>query len=175
MATGPYLSCPMEARSIRPDYELTDPPSGADQLRISYRVGGTIVAIRNSAGTINHVAFDHLGSVAALWGTGGSYIANSTSRFDPFGNFRTTPTGTNPSSTDQGYTGHRHNNTGTYDLGLIYMNARYYVPEVGRFVSPDTIVPDPSDPQSFNRYTYGLNSPVNYTDPTGHMHTDGCE
>jgi hypothetical protein len=42
------------------------------------------------------------------------------------------------------------NNTGTYDLGLIYMNARYYLPEVGRFISPDTLVPDPGNPQSHN-------------------------
>jgi hypothetical protein len=48
------------------------------------------------------------------------------------------------------------------------MNARYYLPEVGRFISPDTIVPEPGNPQSYNRYAYVLNSPVNYTDPTGH-------
>jgi RHS repeat-associated protein len=46
-----------------------------------------------------------------------------------------------PSIPDRGFTGHRQNTTGTYDLGLIYMNARYYVPEVGRFVSPNTLVP----------------------------------
>jgi RHS repeat-associated protein len=56
----------------------------------------------------------------------------------------------------------------SYDLGLIYMNARYYLPEVGRFISPDTLVPDPGNPQSHNRYAYVLNSPVNYTDPSGH-------
>jgi murein DD-endopeptidase MepM/ murein hydrolase activator NlpD len=48
------------------------------------------------------------------------------------------------------------------------MNARYYLPEVGRFISPDTIVPEPKNPQSYNRYSYVQNSPVNYTDPTGH-------
>lgn len=48
------------------------------------------------------------------------------------------------------------------------MNARYYLPEVGRFISPDTIVPNPSNPQSYNRYSYVLNSPLNLTDPTGH-------
>jgi RHS repeat-associated protein len=65
--------------------------------------------------------------------------------------------------------GHRHNNTGTYDLGLIYMNARTYLPEVGRFISPDTLVPNPGNSQSHNRYSYVLNSPVNYTDPSGHL------
>jgi hypothetical protein len=48
------------------------------------------------------------------------------------------------------------------------MNARYYLPEVGRFASPDTLVPDPGNPQSFNRYSYALNSPTNFIDPSGH-------
>ena len=61
-----------------------------------------------------------------------------------------------------------HNNTGSHDIDLIYMNARYYLPEVGRFISPDTIVPEPGNPQSFNRYSYVNDNPVNYTDPSGH-------
>jgi hypothetical protein len=48
------------------------------------------------------------------------------------------------------------------------MNARYYLPSAGRFISPDTIVPDPTNPQQFNRYTYVLNNPLRFTDPTGH-------
>jgi RHS repeat-associated protein len=95
-------------------------------------------------------------------------VPNSLSHFDPFGNFRTPPTGSNPTITNHGYTGHRHNNTGNDNLGLIYMNARYYLPEVGRFISPDTIVPEPGNPQSFNRHAYSANNPVKYNDPSGH-------
>lgn len=36
-------------------------------------------------------------------------------------------------------------------------------------------MPDPTNPQQFNRYTYSLNNPVRYTDPTGHRPSDGCE
>jgi len=53
------------------------------------------------------------------------------------------------------------------------MNARYYMPLVGRFISPDTLVPEPGNPQSFNRYVYVLNSPMNYTDPSGHRPASG--
>jgi len=35
--------------------------------------------------------------------------------------------------------------------------------------SPDTIVPDPGDPQALNRYSYVLNNPLRYTDPTGRL------
>ena len=97
-------------------------------------------------------------------------MANSLARFDPFGNYRTLPS-TNPGTTNHGFTGHRHNNTGAYptlNVGLIYMNARYYLPEIGRFISADSIVPEPGNPQSYNRYSYSYNNLVNYTDSSGH-------
>ena len=102
-------------------------------------------------------------------------MTGSKARYDPFGTFTTATPGSNPSISSRGFTGHRHNNTGTHNLGLIYMNARYYMPEIGRFISPDTIVPEPANPQSFNRYSYVLNSPMNYTDPSGHAESSGCE
>jgi RHS repeat-associated protein len=51
---------------------------------------------------------------------------------------------------------------------LYYYNTRYYDPLIGGFISPDTIVPLPSNPQSFNRYSYCLNNPLKYIDPSGH-------
>ena len=43
---------------------------------------------------------------------------------------------------------------------------------LNRFASADTIVPDPANPQSFNRYSYVLNNPVNLIDPSGHSYCD---
>jgi RHS repeat-associated protein len=54
------------------------------------------------------------------------------------------------------------------DIGLYYYNARYYAPYINRFISADTIIPDPTNPQSFNRYSYVLNNPLRFVDPTGH-------
>jgi hypothetical protein len=51
-------------------------------------------------------------------------------------------------------------------------NARFYDPALGRFVSADTIVPDPGDPQDLNRYAYVSNNPCRYTDPSGHCGAD---
>jgi RHS repeat-associated protein len=68
--------------------------------------------------------------------------------------------------TDRQFTGQQE----MADLGGIYSyNARFYSPTLGRFLSADTVVPAPSDPQQLNRYTYVLNNPIRYTDPTGHM------
>ncbi len=54
------------------------------------------------------------------------------------------------------------------ETGLMYYGARYYNPKLGRFITPDTIIPNPARPQSLNRYSYCENNPVNFTDPTGH-------
>jgi hypothetical protein len=45
---------------------------------------------------------------------------------------------------------------------------------VGRFLTADTVVPNSQNPQSFNRFSYTLNDPINLIDPSGHMPTDGC-
>lgn len=42
------------------------------------------------------------------------------------------------------------------------------MPGIGRFASADTIVPSPTNPQQFNRYTYVLGNPIAFFDPTGH-------
>ena len=56
-----------------------------------------------------------------------------------------------------------------FDTGLIYYHARYYDPSIGRFLSPDSMIPGGgSDPQQVNRYAYVSNNPINYSDPTGH-------
>ncbi len=52
--------------------------------------------------------------------------------------------------------------------GLYYYGARYYDPELGRFIQPDTIAPSLDNPQSLNRYTYCGNNPINNIDPSGH-------
>ncbi|MCA9995467.1 MAG: hypothetical protein KDE56_06965, partial [Anaerolineales bacterium] len=60
----------------------------------------------------------------------------------PFGEYRGAKPQTNPAVSDRGFTGHKHNDY----VGLVYMNARYFVPGIGRFASADTIIPDPMNP-----------------------------
>jgi len=163
-----------------PEYEKTVPTSGASTERSSYYLAGQLIGVwvrvGAGAGTLYYAFADRLGSVAGYYKVDDQFLSNSLARYDPYGVYRTEPPASvNPDISDRGYTGHRMNNTGTNDLGLIYMNARYYLPEIGRFISADSIVPDPSNPQSYNRYTYVLNDPINSSDPTGHMETSGCD
>lgn len=53
------------------------------------------------------------------------------------------------------------------DTGLLYMQARYYDPRIGRFLSQDPVGFVTVNPISFNRYAYGNNNPYKYTDPDG--------
>jgi RHS repeat-associated protein len=93
--------------------------------------------------------------------TTGSSASSQT--FTPWG----APRSGSVSATKRNYTGQYRD-----DTGLLYYHARYYDPVLGRFISPDTLVPDPTDPQDLNRYTYAKNNPMRYNDPTGHSGAD---
>ena len=52
---------------------------------------------------------------------------------------------------------------------LYYFNARHYDPELARFVSADTVIPEEDFSQSWNRYMYTRGNPITYKDPSGHI------
>jgi RHS repeat-associated protein len=54
------------------------------------------------------------------------------------------------------------------ETGLYYYGSRYYDPQLGRFIQPDTLIPNPFDPQAYDRYAYVRDNPLRYVDPTGH-------
>ncbi len=54
-------------------------------------------------------------------------------------------------------------------LGLYDYNARFYDPQLGRFLQPDPLVPELGHPQAFNRYAYVYNNPLRYVDDGGHL------
>jgi RHS repeat-associated protein len=55
------------------------------------------------------------------------------------------------------------------DLGLVHMNGRIYWALIGRFLSADQVVQDATYLQCYNRYSYCLNNPLRYTDPSGYI------
>ena len=61
---------------------------------------------------------------------------------------------------------------GIYDeeTGLYYLNARYYDPETGRFISQDSYRGKIDDPNQWHLYAYCANNPINYVDPSGHIY-----
>jgi RHS repeat-associated protein len=129
--------------------------------RVTYRFNGQQVAVREDV-TLTFVYGDHLGSASLTADASGAKVSEV--RYYPYGEVRFS-SGSLPS--ERTFTGQRAENVGTVG-NLMDYGARFYAPTLGRFISPDTIIPKPSDPQSINRYTYVLNRPLTGNDPDGH-------
>ncbi|MFZ5909215.1 MAG: RHS repeat domain-containing protein [Chloroflexota bacterium] len=104
---------------------------------------------------------DHLGSLLAV--TDASGTLTSQQRYLPFGQVRADAGAI--TQTDFGYTFQRS----LPETGLMDYDARFYLPALGRFSQPDTLVPGAGNPQEWNKYSYTLNNPIRYNDPTGHF------
>ncbi|WP_440948224.1 DUF2341 domain-containing protein [Methanosarcina sp. T3] len=103
---------------------------------------------------------DHIGSTSLMVDENGLEIERTD--YFPYGQVRS------GGLEKYGFTGQEND----ADTGLMYYGARYYSPEYRVFVQPDTMLPDPYNPQALNRYSYVLNNPVKYTDPSGHIPVD---
>ena len=113
---------------------------------------GSWLAITNSAGTVtNRYSYDAWGRPrnVADWLLKPVTISNLKDMQPRF---------------DRGYTGHEM----ICGFGLINMNGRLYDPYLQRFLSPDKHVQAPGNAQNYNRYSYCLNNPLMYTDPSGY-------
>ncbi|WP_338263266.1 RHS repeat-associated core domain-containing protein [Corallococcus caeni] len=119
-----------------------------------------------SAPKTTYLHTDALGSVATLSDEMGGVTEQL--RYEPFGGRRLAQSLANPvvrgtSGVRQGFTGHEHEE----ELGLINMKGRIYEPSLGRFLSPDRLLPGQAPSQALNRYSYVLNNPLKYVDPSG--------
>jgi len=119
---------------------------------------GALARYSNNAVTYLHP--DHLGSANA--GTTASGTIAWRERYTPFGE---EIVGNAANDNQAGFTGHIKDSA----TGLNYMQARYFDPTIGRFLSIDPMdfMSSGYDPGYFNRYMYTMNNPINATDPTG--------
>jgi len=120
--------------------------------RENYYLGSQLVA-HQGAGEKKYIHPDVLGGTAA---TTNAAKSPERTRYAPYGS----AWGHTPKN-EIGYTGHKQDS----DTGLVYMQARYYDPVIGRFYSNDPV--GFRDVHSFNRYAYANNNPYRYTDPNG--------
>jgi len=61
--------------------------------------------------------------------------------------------------------------TGQYEeasINLMWYGSRWYDPALGRFISPDSVVPDKGNPQGLDRYAYVANNPISRVDESSH-------
>lgn len=123
---------------------------------------------------LTHIFNDHLGSVDVITDAGG-FLEQSMS-FDPWGHRRNNETLVNLSVlelitfdreiTTRGFTGHEMLDK----VGLIHMNGRIYDARLARFMQADPFVQAATNTQSYNRYSYAWNNPLNAIDPSGFVH-----
>jgi RHS repeat-associated protein len=152
-----------------PGYEkVVTPDSTWESCFISSPYGAEAVIVKK--GTIERLYYiekDHLGSIVGLISSTGSYVERHS--YDPWGR-RRNPTNWSfdnvPESklTSWGYTGQEHLDM----FGLINMNGRMYDPVIGRFLNLDPIIQNPFSSQDYNNYSYCINNPLRYIDPSGY-------
>jgi len=138
-------------------------------------LGGVALATYYPATSVQQVSYllkDHVGSIHSVLDEGGLITARM--HFSPFGERQDANWQTPLDSflyaplnelTTRGFTGHEHLDS----VGIIHMNGRIYDAKLGRFLQADPIVQAPKNGQSLNRYSYVLNNPLGYTDPSGYF------
>ena len=118
---------------------------------------GSVIAITDINGNLKEaLAYDAWGSRRNVAGAPVSVASTATSQVTE-------------QTDDVGYTGQEMIDA----LELVHLNARVYDPLISRFLSGDSYVVDPANGQNFSRYTYVLNNPVRYSDPSGFGACDG--
>jgi len=121
-----------------------------------YYADGQRIAMKDNEGEVSYLYGDQLGSVSVVADSSGNLVSRT--YYEPWGEIRDTE-GTSP--TDYAYTGQKQ------EGDIYFYNARWYDPQLGRFMQADTIVPIAQGTQAFDRYAYVNNNPMRYTDPSG--------
>jgi RHS repeat-associated protein len=124
-----------------------------------YYAGTQRIALRSN-GVVNYLLGDHLGSTTLTTSATGTVISEL--RYKAWGEVRYA-SGTTP--TKYTFTGQY---SYTADFGLMFYNARWYDSSLGRFAQADSIIPQGQGVQAWDRYAYSNNSPIMYSDPSGH-------
>lgn len=130
-----------------------------------YTTAGANITTAATARQLRYYTKDRLGSTIAVTNETGAVLERQF--YDPWGQRRN---GNGTASTTLRSLDHRYGYTEHEmidAIGLVHMNGRVYDPLIGRFMSADPTIPDPTDGQNYNRYSYVLNNPNVYTDPSG--------
>ncbi len=135
------------------------------RTREFYYLDGGVIVVREQNGAVKpYISFsDHQGSILSVFDKNGKNVFKAD--YDVWGQQTVK---TNTIGLRRGYTGHEM----LPEFGIINMNGRLYDPVLGRFFSPDPFVQFLGSPQGYNRYSYCLNNPLRYTDPSGQIATE---
>lgn len=126
-----------------------------------YYLDGDVIVIRQNGTVHAYQSFkDNLGSILSVIDENGSKVFSA--EYDAWGKQTVS---VNTISLIRGYGGHEMLN----EFNLINMNGRVYDPVLGRFLSPDKYIQEGDNSQNYNSYSYCLNNPLKYADPSGNV------
>lgn len=153
---------------------VTNAPLGSETFKLFYIAGSQAVAMRiltasNGTGAVFYIHTDHLGSTSKVTNSARQVV--QALYYEPYGKVRIPVSEPNSQLNNRTFTGQYRESAGAMG-SLMHYGARFYSPWLGRFLSADTLVPEPGNPQALNRYTYTYGNPVNFVDPTGHFTDD---
>jgi RHS repeat-associated protein len=121
--------------------------------------GGARIARRDASGNVNYYFADQIGSTRTLTDATGHLCYDAD--FYPFGGERT------PYLNTCGQTYKFADMERDSETQNDHTMFRYYASNTGRWLSPDPLGGDVTNPQSLNRYAYAMNNPANFIDPQG--------
>jgi RHS repeat-associated protein len=119
---------------------------------------GIRIAKINPDSTVHYFLSDHQGSTRKILDA--SRVEQYSVDYEPFGKPYAT---SGPKPDPHKYTMEKRDDP----TGLVYLRARQYDPDIGRFVSADPVLGKLSSPQTANRYAYVANNPLRFSDPSG--------
>ncbi|KAF7787651.1 hypothetical protein PRUB_a5334 [Pseudoalteromonas rubra] len=163
-ASGEFANQHYVRRSINGDAVQTYHPNGQASLQWLFTDHqGSVVAITDYAGKLlKRFSYDVFGKQSEIVrppSSDASYTHWSTASLGIF---------TRVPANSRSYTGHEPITLGG-DNRIIHMNGRIYDADTGRFMQADPVVQAPNNLQNYNAYTYVLNNPLSYTDPSGYL------
>jgi RHS repeat-associated protein len=168
------------ARGASLFYEQESTTAGGVRKKVYLSAGGQTIGVlvfdgSNALVDTQYWHKDHLGSLTAVTNTAGAVVERLA--YEPFGKRRNANGTTDPDgtlagvTTARGFTEHEQLD----EVALINMNGRIYDPAISRFLSADPGIQAPQFMQDYNRYSYTVNNPLAFFDPSGYDIAVDCD
>jgi len=141
---------------------LLPPPRATRTITVTKTI--TTKTVPNEVRYYYHM--NHLGGVNIVTNDSGVIVAQR--QYKPYGEMYENQGSVGVSTLPFAFDGERQDGASS----LYYFNARFYNPLLGRFLTADTQIHNPTVPQALNRYSFAGGNPIRYVDPSGHSWWD---
>ena len=147
---------------ISPAKAIAPPPGATRTITVT-----KTITTKTAPGEVRYYYhLNHLGGVNIVTNDSGVVVAQR--QYKPYGEMYENQGSVGVSTLPFAFDGERQDGASS----LYYFNARFYNPLLGRFLTADTQIHNPTVPQALNRYSIAGGNPIRYVDPSGHSWWD---